>query len=90
MSVNTMEFKQAATLLNDLRKQVTGQTSIAPADTSEFVSVGQTLLQAGYDPLLNAITQVIGRTIFSVRPYRRKFAGIEVDSMKWGSITRKL
>lgn len=90
MSVNTMEFKQAATLLNDLRKQVTGQTGIAPADTSEFVSVGQTLLQAGYDPLLNAITQVIGRTIFSVRPYRRKFAGIEVDSMKWGSITRKL
>ena len=90
MSVNTMEFKQAATLLNNLRQQVTGQTSIAPADTSEFVSVGQTLLQAGYDPLLNAITQVIGRTIFSVRPYRRKFAGIEVDSMKWGSITRKL
>ena len=90
MSVNTMEFKQAASLLNDLRKQVTGQTSIAPADTSEFVSVGQTLLQAGYDPLLNAITQMIGRTIFSVRPYRRKFAGIEVDSMKWGSITRKL
>lgn len=90
MSVNTMEFKQAATLLNDLRKQVTGQTSIAPADTSEFVSVGQTLLQAGYDPLLNAITQTLGRTIFNVRPYRRKFAGIEVDSMKWGSITRKL
>lgn len=90
MSVNTMEFKQAAALLNDLRKQVTGQTQIAPANTSEFVSVGQTLLQAGYDPLLNAITQVIGRTIFSVRPYRRKFAGIEVDSQKWGSITRKL
>lgn len=90
MSVNTMEFKQAAALLNDLRKQVTGQTAMAPADTSEFVSVGRTLLQAGYDPLLDAITQVIGRTIFSVRPYRRKFAGIEVDSMKWGSITRKL
>ena len=90
MSVNTMEFKQAASLLNNLREQVTGQTAIAPADTSEFVSVGQTLLQAGYDPLLNAITQMIGRTIFSVRPYRRKFAGIEVDSQKWGSITRKL
>ena len=43
MSVNTMEFKQAATLLNNLRQQVTGQTTIAPADTSEFVSVGQTL-----------------------------------------------
>lgn len=90
MSVNTMEFKQAASLLNSLRKQVTGQTAMAPADTSEFVSVGQTLLQAGYDPLLGAITQMIGRTIFSTRPYSRKFSGIEVDSQKWGSITRKL
>lgn len=90
MSVNNMDFKQAAILLNNLRQQVTGQTALAPANTAEFVSVGQTVLQQGYDPVLNAITQMIGRTIFSIRPYRRKFAGIEVDSMKWGSITRKL
>ena len=85
-----MSFEQAASLLNDLREQVTGQTSIAPADTSEFVSVGTTLLQMGYDPVLGAITQMIGRTIFSNRPYRRRFEGLAVDSQKWGSITRKL
>ena len=90
MSVNQMNFEQAATLLNDLREQVTGQTSIAPADTSEFVSVGTTLLQMGYDPVIGAITQMIGRTIFSNRPYRRRFEGLAVDSQKWGSITRKL
>ena len=90
MSVNQMKFEQAASLLNDLREQVTGQTAIAPANTSEFVSVGTTLLQMGYDPLLGAITQMIGRTIFSNRPYRRKFEGLGVDSQKWGSITRKL
>lgn len=90
MSVNTMNFEKAATILNALRNQVTGKTGIAPATTGEFVSVAQETLQAGYDPLLNAITQMIGRTIFSVRPYRRKFQGLEVDSQKWGSITRKL
>ena len=90
MGVNTMDFEQAATLLNNIRKQVTGETGIAPTNTSEFVSVAQTTLRTGYDPVLNAISQMIGRTIFSIRPYNRRFAGIKVDSQKWGSITRKL
>ena len=90
MSVNTMEFKDAAAILNNIRKQVTGETAIAPANTSEFVSVATTLLQAGYDPVLNAITQMVSRTIFSIRPYNRKFAGIKMDSEQWGAIVRKL
>lgn len=90
MSVNQMNFEQSASLLNDLREQVTGQKSTAPANTSEFVSVGTILLQMGYDPVLGAITQMIGRTIFGNRPYRRRFEGLAVDSQKWGSITRKL
>ena len=90
MSVNTMSFEQAATLLNNIRQQVTGETSIAPTDVTDFISVAQTTLQQGYDPVLNAISQVISRTIFSIRPYSRKFAGIKADAERWGSITRKL
>ena len=90
MSVNTMEFKDAAAILNNIRKQVTGETAIAPANTAEFVSVATTLLQAGYDPVLNAITQMVSRTIFSIRPYNRKFAGIKMDDEQWGAIVRKL
>ena len=90
MSVNTMNFEQAATLLNAVHSQVTGKTQIAPADVSEFISVAQKTIAAGYDPVLNAITQVVGRTIFSMRPYSAKFGGIQADSQKWGSITRKL
>lgn len=90
MGVNTMDFNQAATLLNNIRKQVTGETSIAATNTSDFVSAAQTTLQAGYDPVLNAISQMVSKTIFSIRPYNRRFAGIQMDSQKWGSITRKL
>lgn len=90
MSVNNMNFKQAATLLNAVHSQVTGKTQIAPADVSEFISVAQKTLQMGYDPVLNAISQVVGRTIFSMRPYNAKFGGIQADSQKWGAITRKL
>ena len=90
MSVNTMEFKDAAAILNNIRKQVTGETAIAPANTAEFISVANTVLRAGYDPVLGAITQMVSRTIFSIRPYNRKFAGIKMDSEQWGAIVRKL
>lgn len=90
MSVNTMSFEQAATLLNAVHAQVTGVSSVAPTDVSGFISVAQKTLAAGYDPVLNAISQVVGRTIFSIRPYNAKFGGIQADAQKWGSITRKL
>ncbi len=85
-----MSFEQAAALLNSIRQQVTGKTSIAATTTADFISAATTTLQAGYDPVLNTITQMISRTIFSIRPYNRKFAGIQADAERWGSITRKL
>lgn len=90
MSVNTMTFEDASAILNNIRKQVTGEVLLAPVNTAEFVSVGTTLLQSGYDPVLDAITQMVTKTIFSIRPYSRKFGGIKVDSEMWGSIVRKL
>ena len=91
MGVNTMSFEDASAILNNIRKQVTGETgTIAPVTTADFVSVATTLLQAGYDPVLNAITQMVSRTIFSIRPYNRKFGGIKMDSEQWGAIVRKL
>lgn len=91
MSVNTMSFEDASAILNNIRKQVTGETgTIAPVTTADFVSVATTLLQAGYDPVLNAITQMVSRTIFSIRPYNRKFGGIKMDDEQWGAIVRKL
>ena len=90
MSVNTMSFEDASAILNNIRQQVTGEASLAPVNTADFVSVGTTLLQSGYDPVLNAITQMVTKTIFSIRPYSRKFGGIKVDSEMWGAIVRKL
>lgn len=90
MSVNTMDFNQAATVLNGIRKQVTGKSGLAPIDDREWVTVATETLAAGTDPVINAITQLVGRTIFSNRPYDRKFGGLQVDNQKFGAITRKL
>jgi len=85
-----MTFEQSATLLNAIHTQVTGEAGIAPTDVSSFISVATATLKAGYDPVINAISQVVGRTIFSIRPYSAKFRGILMDSQKWGAITRKI
>lgn len=90
MAVNELSFNQVSTLLNSIVQQATGQATITPTNTSEFVSVAQTALKAGYDPILNAINQVISRTIFSVRPYTRKFRGLEVSETAYGNQVRKL
>ena len=87
---NAMTFDQLATVLTAITKQVTGQQNISVTDTSSFVNVGQLALSAGYDPVLNAINQMIARTIFSVRPYRRKFQGLSVTNEKYGMVTRKI
>ena len=39
MSVNTMSFEDAAAILNNIRKQVTGETAAAPMDVSSFISL---------------------------------------------------
>ena len=76
MAVNNMSIEQAYALVAELHEQATGQKTVAPVDLTSFISVAQTTLAAGYEPVLNAISQVIGRTLVAVRPYARKFAGL--------------
>ena len=90
MAVNTMGIEQAYTLIAALHKEATGKQSIQPNDLTSFISVAQATLQAGYDTVLNAISQVIERTMIAVRPYERKFPGLEYTSDQWGAITRKI
>lgn len=90
MSVNTMGYEQAATLLNNIVQQATGRTDVQSVAPSDFISVATTALEAGYDKVLAAITQMVGRTLVSVRDYRGKFLDMELSDMEWGSIIRKL
>ena len=89
-TVNDMVVQQAATVLTSLIKQATGQAVITPTTPGEFVSVATTALKTGADPILNALSQMWGRTIFSTRPYTRTFGGLEMDMQRWGNATRKM
>lgn len=89
-SVNELNFKQVSSLLTYIVNQATGQSTLTPTNMSEFVSVATTALKNGVDPVMSAITQMVSRTIFSIRPYSEKFKGLRVSSERWGNIVRKL
>lgn len=90
MAVNSMTKEQAYQLINAIHTQATGQVAIQPTDLSSFISVAQSTLAAGYEQTLNAITQVLSRTIVAVRPYDEKFKGLEMTADTWGGIIRKI
>lgn len=89
-NVNNDLFYQASTLLSDVVSQATGQHVMKPTNVGEFVSVATTAIKNGYDPIMNALTQMWGRTIFAVRPYSAKLKGLEMDLDRWGNVTRKV
>lgn len=89
-NVNDMTVFQAGTILQSLVQQATGQAVISATTPGEFISVAQTALKTGYDPIINTISQMWGRTIFSIRPYSRKFSGLEMSMERWGNAVRKL
>lgn len=91
MAMNDMTFSQAATLLNAVVKQATGQTSPANIATpADLVAVAQTALKTGYDPVMNAVSQVWSRTIFAARDYRTKFNDLEMSLQRYGNAIRKI
>lgn len=90
MSVNTLNFEQIATVLTSIVQQATGQAVQTPTDTGSFVSVAQVALRADRDSVMNAISNILGRTIFSIRPYSAKLTGLDMDTFRWGGMMRKL
>ena len=89
--MNDMTVNQAATVLNSIVEQLTGQTGLTTIATPEdFATVAQVALKGGYDPVINTISQLWGRTIFAYREYRGKYEGMRMELDRFGNATRKL
>lgn len=88
MSVNTVTFQQSSTVLNSMVQQATGRTSVINTE-ADFISVAQTALKLGKDVIFNTLSEVLARTIFSIRPYSATMRGLEKDLPTWGAYMRK-
>lgn len=58
-------------IVNLIAREISGQeASINTVDSSNFVSVGETILASDKENVYNALSTVLGRTLVAVRPYR--------------------
>lgn len=90
MSVNSLNYQQIGSIMTSLVKQAGGRAALANVDTKDFTSVAQVGLSLPLDSVLNALSGVIGRTIFAIRPYSARFRGLEKSLPEWGAYMRKL
>lgn len=80
----------SVSVLNAIVNQATGANPIGTLNSANFTSVATTTLGIATDTLLGAISQVLSKTIFSIRPYEAKFKGLMKDSTVFGNHVRKL
>ena len=90
MAMNEMSINQIYTIVNQIVNDVKGGTQTAPVNTAGFLAQATTALKTGYDPVINSISQIMHKTIFSDRAYRPIFSGIRKNSEQWGNHVRKL
>lgn len=87
---NSLSFDQVATLMTSVLKQVRGVDAVQEINLQNYAAIGTTILQAGYDQVLNSISTTLTKTYFSIRPYAAKFTGLYTDRESFGIWTRKL
>lgn len=87
---NFSNVKDIYQIVNSLKDQTLGTEAETVVDTSSFVTVGEKMVRESKDNLMNAITQLFGRTIFASRPYTGRFRSIDADDMTWGGMLRKI
>ena len=77
-------------LLTAIARQATGQSALATVNTSNFVSVGETVLATGMENTYNAVSLVLNRLIIASRPYTAKLAIMDADGDLFSDRMRKI
>lgn len=87
---NTLTPVDVYALFNEIVSQATGRSDLKAVDSSSFQTVGEIVLRTGTENILNSVSTVLSRTIFSVRPYRAKLSSLAVSESRWGGQVRKI
>lgn len=78
-------------IVNGMVAQMSSGVGVVAVNSSNFVSVGETLLRAGTENVLNALSLVLGKTLVATRPYKAKLNLINgVDSGAYATRIRKI
>lgn len=85
----TLTYTQIAPLLNTMYNRYTGRTATGLLDFGTMQNTFKMGFDAQDDNLYQLIPTVLAKTIFSIRPYSRKLAGMVWDQQRYGNYIRK-
>lgn len=86
-----MEVKQIYSLVNDITKEILGDTVIVNEDLSNVVDIGTAIFDAtSIDNYVKSLVNHIGKVIFVNRPYAGSVPSVLMDSWEFGSVLEKI
>lgn len=88
--MSALDIKQIETVVNEIVAVAKGEKANGGLPYGDFTTCATTALQMDVNQINNGISQVLSRTIFSVRPYTALYKGLYKDAEKWGNHVRKL
>ena len=86
-----MEIKQIYELMNNVTKEVLGETTIINEDLTNVVDIGNEIFNASaVDNYVRSLVNHIGKVVFVNRPYRGSAPSVMMDGWEYGSVLEKI
>lgn len=86
-----MDVKQIYNVVNDVTKEVIGETAVVNEDLSNIVDVGTAVANAEqYDNYVKKLVDRIGKTVFVDRPYAGGAPSVMMDAWEYGSVLQRI
>jgi len=88
---NSLTPTDVYAIVNAMSAEMFGDNATLTAvNTSTFVTIGEHMLRNSATNTLDALSNVIGKTIYAVRRYNGRFKIIMKTPAEWGGIERKI
>lgn len=88
MALNVSDVHSLVTELNEL---MTGQKAQSTSTAAAFTSIATITVRNGYDPIMNALSQMFTRTYYGVRSYAgQTLAALTRTNEQFGNMSRKV
>lgn len=86
-----MEVKQIYSLVNDVTKEVLGESPILNEDLSNVVDIGTAIFDnRAFDNYVRSLVDHIGKVVFVLRSYKGRAPSVLMDGWTYGSILEKI
>lgn len=86
-----MKVSQIYSIMNDVTKEILGDSVIVSEDLSNIVDVGEAVFNAtAIDNYVKSLVNHIGKVIFVNRPYSGSVPSVLMDGWEYGSVLEKI